>query len=291
MKTNSLAFRLFVTAAAWVLLVLPIAGGSSISRYRHEVDDQLRPPHHLLADRRHQRRRSSTARTSPATPKDWGEGLFEITHSGWYWQIKPLDGRPGRQLRSRSLAGDDHAAAERAQRRAQREGGALGQPRSAPASSACASPRPIYVFGEGKTAQRYSVAVAGTLSEVEDEPGRLPHASSSRRWRWPASACWPSRCSRSASACSRCRKVEQGLAAIRSGEATRLDGDLPAGDQAAAAGAQRAAQVQPGDRRARAHPRRQPRARAQDAARRHHQRGARRSRRRSPARSPSRPTS
>ena len=62
-------------------------------------------------------------------------------------------------------------------------------------------------------------------------------------------------------------------------------------DRAAAAGAQRAAQVQPGDRRARAHAGRQPRARAEDAARRHHQRGARATSPARRARSPSRPTS
>ena len=37
MKPNSLAFRLFVTAAAWVLVVLPIAGWIIFSRYRYEA--------------------------------------------------------------------------------------------------------------------------------------------------------------------------------------------------------------------------------------------------------------
>ena len=38
MTTNSLAFRLFATAAAWNLLVLPIAGAIIYSLYRQEVD-------------------------------------------------------------------------------------------------------------------------------------------------------------------------------------------------------------------------------------------------------------
>ena len=37
MKTNSLALRLFITAAAWVLVVLPVAGWIIFARYRHEV--------------------------------------------------------------------------------------------------------------------------------------------------------------------------------------------------------------------------------------------------------------
>ena len=38
MTTNSLAFRLFATAAAWNLLVLPIAGAIIYSLYRQEVE-------------------------------------------------------------------------------------------------------------------------------------------------------------------------------------------------------------------------------------------------------------
>ena len=37
MKTNSLALRLFLTAAAWVVSILPIAGYIIYARYRHEV--------------------------------------------------------------------------------------------------------------------------------------------------------------------------------------------------------------------------------------------------------------
>ena len=41
MKPNSLALRLFLTAAAWVLLVLPVAGWIIYARYRPEVELQL----------------------------------------------------------------------------------------------------------------------------------------------------------------------------------------------------------------------------------------------------------
>ena len=37
MRPNSLAFRLFVTAVAWVLVVLPVAGFIIYSLYRQEV--------------------------------------------------------------------------------------------------------------------------------------------------------------------------------------------------------------------------------------------------------------
>jgi hypothetical protein len=38
MTTNSLAFRLFATAAAWTLMVLPIAGAIIYSLYKQEVE-------------------------------------------------------------------------------------------------------------------------------------------------------------------------------------------------------------------------------------------------------------
>jgi hypothetical protein len=128
MNTNSLAFRLFTTAAAWVLLVLPVAGAIIYSLYRTEVETSFD-------------RRLSVLLTvilqdgidhgedEPGDPKDVGEPLFEITHSGWYWQFKPLDLKPPapkpvdatkapsgkaaaepkipRTLKSRSLAGAD----------------------------------------------------------------------------------------------------------------------------------------------------------------------------------------
>src|SRR5262245_6892073 len=104
MTTNSLAFRLFATAAVWTLLVLPVAGAIIYSLYRQEVETSFDRRLGVLLtvvlsdtiDHGDQ---------EPGEPKEVGEPLFELTHSGWYWQIKPLDGKPGRLLTSRSLEG------------------------------------------------------------------------------------------------------------------------------------------------------------------------------------------
>src|SRR5262244_217622 len=103
MRTNSLAFRLFATAAAWVLLVLPVAGMIIYSLYREEVENSYDRRIGvlltvILSDS------IDHGDSEPGVPKDVGEPLFEVTHSGWYWQIKPLDNKPGHTLRSRSLA-------------------------------------------------------------------------------------------------------------------------------------------------------------------------------------------
>ena len=162
----------------------------------------------------------------PGDPKDVGEPLFEVTHSGWYWQIKPLDNKPGRQLMSRSLAGltiplpseQGIEPNEREVRWANLEG---------PLEQRLRVAETIYVFGEGKKAQRYSVAVAGTLGEVETSlrnfRTRLTLALALAGIGLLAVTLFQIRFG-----LLPLTKMEKGLAAVRSGEATRLDVHLPA---------------------------------------------------------------
>jgi signal transduction histidine kinase len=224
MTTNSLAFRLFATAVAWTLLALPIAGAIIYSLYAQEVATSFD-------------RRLSVLLTvvlsdtidhgdqEPGDPKDVGEPLFEVTHSGWYWQIKPLDGRPGREIKSRSLAGmsvplpseSNVEPNEREVRIASLDG---------PLEQRLRVAETIYVFGEGKMAQRYSVAIAGTLGEVETSlrnfRTRLALALSLAGIGFLALTLFQVRFGLYPLA-----KVEKGLAAIRSGNATHLDVALP----------------------------------------------------------------
>jgi signal transduction histidine kinase len=225
MKHNSLAFRLFVTAAAWVLVVLPIAGWIIYARYRYEVTTAFDARISFLltvvvsdADEH--------SEDGPTRPNNWGEGLFEITHSGWYWQIKPLDGKPSPVLRSRSLAGDDLPVPSEnnvePNEKEIRWANLMG-----PAQQLVRIAEQVYVFGETKTAQRYSVAVAGKLSEVEDNlaafRSQLIQALALAGIGLLAVTLFQIRFG-----LFPLSKVEQSLAAIRSGEATRLDGELPA---------------------------------------------------------------
>ena len=224
MKTNSLAFRLFATAAAWVLLVLPIAGTIIYSLYRQEVEASF--------DRRLGVLLTVVLNDTidhgdqePGEPKDVGEPLFEITHSGWYWQIKPLDDKGGRTIVSRSLTGlsiplpSEHNVEpnDREMRIANLDGPLEQKLRVAETS---------YVFGQGKKAQRYSVAVAGTLVEVETSlqkfRARLAMALALAGVGLLAVTLFQIRFG-----LLPLRKMEQGLSAVRSGEASRLDVELP----------------------------------------------------------------
>ncbi len=87
-------------------------------------------------------------------------------------------------------------------------------------------------------------------------------------------------------------RISRSLAAIRSGKAEKLGGSFPGRDRAAGARDQRAARLQPRDRRARPHPCRQSCACAEDAAVGDDERGGGAAATiRSPARSGNRPAS
>ena len=282
MKTNSLAFRLFATAAAWVLLVLPVAGAIIYSLYRQEVetsfDRRTRVLLTVVLSGRHRSRRERARRPQGrrrAAVRDHPFGLVLADQAARH-QAGPA-ARPPRSLPASTIP-----LPERAERRAQRPRDPLGQPRGAAGAEAARRRDHLRVRrgqegaallrrrrrhagrdgGEPapfRTRLSLALALAGvgllavTLFQIRF--GLLP-----------------------------LHKVEKGLAAIRSGEADAARCRPAAGDRAAAARAQRAPQVQPGDRRARPHPRRQSRPRPEDAAGRHRQRGARRSLARSRAR-------
>jgi signal transduction histidine kinase len=91
MRFNSLAFRLFASAAAWTLVVLPVTAILLVSIYRSALernfDARLNVYMTSLVA-------SSTTGGSrqPQEPAALGEPIFTIPFSGWYWQVKALDG-------------------------------------------------------------------------------------------------------------------------------------------------------------------------------------------------------
>ena len=165
MTRNSLAFRLFATAAAWTLVVLPMAGLLIYTLYRTDIvtshDRRLKLLLTVI-------RADSVDHggDEPGSPKDAGEPLFTVSQSGWYWQIKPLDNKPGRRLASDSLAEDSYplpseigiAPGDNEERWAIVPG---------PNNQVLRCVEVMHFFGEGADAKRYSISVAGTLAEVD----------------------------------------------------------------------------------------------------------------------------
>ncbi len=93
MRANSLATRLFVSATAWVVVILVITGIILSSVYRSATE------------RAFDRRLNLYLRTlvaevaAPDTPdhemQSLGEPLFELPLSGWYWEIAPVEADKG----------------------------------------------------------------------------------------------------------------------------------------------------------------------------------------------------
>jgi signal transduction histidine kinase len=224
MKPNSLALRLFVTAAAWVLVVLPVAGWIVFTHYRERVvatfDEQIWFFLWAVVEVAEE-----DGAPGPVAPASFGDAKSARTHSGWYWQIKPLDGKPAETLRSRSLAGGDlplpseHGVEPNDEE--VRWADLVG-----PAQQVVRVAERIHVFGSGKTAQRYSVAVAGRVGEPEESVAtfrtQLIQALALAGVGLLAATLFQVRFG-----LYPLSRMEQGLAAIRSGAAVRLDGNLP----------------------------------------------------------------
>ena len=99
MRFNSLAFRLFATAAAWTLLVLPIAGFIIYRLYRDDVQASFDGQLLKLVNAITVDSMGTSGDAQPLPPSNLYEPLFEVTHSGWYWQITPLDAGQRAQAR------------------------------------------------------------------------------------------------------------------------------------------------------------------------------------------------
>src|SRR5258707_10179167 len=102
MRANSLALRLFFSAATWTVVILVITAILLSSLYRGGVERAfdrrlgvyLRT---LVADV------ATPDEASDKFPQSLGEPLFELPLSGWYWQVTRLDTASSDVRSSRSL--------------------------------------------------------------------------------------------------------------------------------------------------------------------------------------------
>ena len=102
MRLNSLAFRLFAAAAAWTLIVLPATAFLLVSLYRQAVERNFDARLNVYLTSLV----ASTTQGGAVTPSETtnlGEPVFGIPFSGWYWQIKPLNGATRPEFVSNSL--------------------------------------------------------------------------------------------------------------------------------------------------------------------------------------------
>ena len=164
MRASSLATRLFLSATAWVVVILLITGIVLASVYR------------AATERAFDRRLNLYLRTliaevaTPDEPPDHqfqslGEPLFELPLSGWYWQITRTDTEKPELRASRSLWDkklprlEDHGADLTS------AGIRLGYVDGPEGQSLRMVERPVDLGADGK----FLVNVAGDASEIYDE--------------------------------------------------------------------------------------------------------------------------
>lgn len=225
MRFNSLALRLFATSAAWTLLVLPLAGYLIYSLYRDDVqlsfDAQLKKLLTALAVDS-----MNTNGTEPVSPQNLYEPLFEVTHSGWYWQIRPLDNSAGRTLVSPSLA-SDQLASPYDKKFPTDVTGTRWMNVPGPAGETIRILEVIDAPGHDPEKTKYSVIVAGPLDWLEASNARfrnkLAIALALAGLGLLTVTLFQVRFG-----LLPLRRIEEGLAEIRSGTATELDDRLPA---------------------------------------------------------------
>src|ERR1700742_3415406 len=163
MRGSSLATRLFLSATAWLVVILAITGFVLSSVYRDATE------------RAFDRRLNLYLRTliaevaTPGEPPDHqfqslGEPLFELPLSGWYWQITRTDSekaetRASRSLWDKKLPKLDESAELTA------AGVRLGYVDGPEGQDLRMVERPVDLGADGK----YLVSVGGDATEIFDE--------------------------------------------------------------------------------------------------------------------------
>src|SRR4051794_5741980 len=164
MRGSSLATRLFLSATAWVVVILVVTGVVLASVYR------------AATERAFDRRLNLYLRTLiaevaiPDEPLDrqfqsLGEPLFELPLSGWYWQITKTDAEKPETRASRSLWDKKLSKLEDSGAELTAAGVRIGYVEGPEGQTLRAVERPVDLGTDGK----FLVSVAGDASEIFDE--------------------------------------------------------------------------------------------------------------------------
>ena len=220
MRGSSLATRLFLSATAWVVVILVITGIVLSSVYRNATE------------RAFDRRLNLYLRTliaevaTPDEPPDHqfqslGEPLFELPLSGWYWQIVRTDEkaetRASRSLWDKKLPKLEEIGAELTP-----AGIRLGYVDGPEGQSLRVVERPVDLGADGK----FLVSVAGDASEIFDEIRAFDYYLGGT-FAALGIVLLLTTIFQVRFGLAPLKRITDGLAAIRSGSAERLTGKFP----------------------------------------------------------------
>lgn len=220
MRANSLALRLFFSATTWIVLILVLAGIVLSGVYRAAVERAfdrrlglyLRT---LVADV------ATPDEAAERFPQSLTEPLFELPLSGWYWQVTRLDTARPEVRSSRSLW--DRALAHLDDRAAATPGGARQGYIEGPQDQRLrVIERVIDLGDEG----RFVVTIAGDAAEIDDEMRTFDRALIAT-FAVLAIVLLMTTTFQVRYGLAPLERISEGLAAIRSGGAERIEGNFP----------------------------------------------------------------
>ncbi|MDA7947700.1 MAG: ATP-binding protein [Hyphomicrobiaceae bacterium] len=226
MRPNSLAFRLFVTAAAWALVALPITAFVLVAVYRGAVERNFDARLNvyltgLLANA------TSQGLGTDTDPPSLVDPLFTLPFSGWYWQITPLGNDPRPVLISDSLLDQRIPLPSRKGVTADTNLVRHAYVDGPEQQHLRVLEREIALNRNGQDEGRYSFAVAGDGAEIDRTVGEFRTlviiALSIVGAGLLIATFFQVRFG-----LKPLRAISHGLAAIRSGKAETLEGELPA---------------------------------------------------------------
>src|SRR5437762_609463 len=221
MRGSSLATRLFLSATAWVVVILLLTGVVLSSVYR------------AATERAFDRRLNLYLRTliaEVATPDEpperqfqsLGEPLFELPLSGWYWQITRTDTDKPEVRASRSLWDKKLPKLEGHGADLTAAGIRLGYVDGPEGQNLRMVERPVDLGGEGK----FLVSVAGDATEIFDETRSFDYylggTFTARGIVLLLTTVFQVRFG-----LAPLKRISESIADIRSGRAERLEGEFP----------------------------------------------------------------
>src|SRR5579871_6032306 len=221
MRANSLALRLFFSAATWTVVILLITGIVLSSLYRAAAERSfdgrlgvyLRT---LVADV------ANPDEASDKFPQSLAEPLFELPLSGWYWQVMRLDTAKPEVRASRSLWDTNLPSLEHLGIAADSLGAREGYVKGPEDQKLRQVERNVDLGEDG----RYLVAVAGDAAEIDEDThsfDRILIATFSAL----AIVLLLITTFQVRFGLAPLKRISASLAAIRAGTAERLEGDFP----------------------------------------------------------------
>jgi len=222
MRVSSLAFRLFLWATGWTVVILLVTGIVLASLYRNAVerafdrrlDVYLRT---LVADV------ASPEEGTDKFPQSIGEPLFDLPLSGWYWQVTRLDTAKPEIHSSRSLWDSNFPRLP--------DGGAGPAVAGGYRQSYAQGPEDIRLRLAERTVDlgedgRYLIAVAGDATEIDNEMRSFDRVIGAT-FGALAVALLLTTAFQVRFGLLPLKRISASLAAIRSGRAERLQGEFP----------------------------------------------------------------